>query len=157
MYATEADLEKRFGKRQLDELKTMHIEYMDDGETPKPIDAVNVALQDATEEINGYIGGRYSLPLPNVPSNLNRIACDIARYRLYFEQPTEHVTKLYDDAIAFLKRVQDKKADLQIIDQESKEIINEQPQNKPSTVPIGTTYTGGVFGDDILNMMPSIK
>lgn len=37
MYATEADLEKRFGKRQLDELKTMHIEYMDDGETPKPI------------------------------------------------------------------------------------------------------------------------
>lgn len=157
MYATEADLEKRFGKRQLDELKTMHIEYMDDGETPKPIDAVNVALQDATEEINGYIGGRYSLPLPNVPSNLNRIACDIARYRLYFEQPTEHVTKLYDDAIAFLKRVQDKKADLQIIDQESKEIINEQPQNKPSTVPIGTTYTGGVFGDAVLNMMPSIK
>lgn len=156
MYATEADLEKRFGKRQLDELKTMHIEYMDDGETPKPIDAVSVALQDATEEINGYIGGRYSLPLPNVPSNLNRIACDIARYRLYFEQPTEHVTKLYDDAIAFLKRVQDKKADLQIIDQESKEIINEQPQNKPSTVPIGTTYTGGVFGDSTLNKMPSM-
>lgn len=156
MYATEADLEKRFGKRQLDELKTMHIEYMDDGETPKPIDAVNVALQDATEEINGYIGGRYSLPLPNVPSNLNRIACDIARYRLYFEQPTEHVTKLYDDAIAFLRRVQDKKADLQIIDQESKEIINEQPQNKPSTVPIGTTYTGGVFGDSTLNKMPSM-
>lgn len=156
MYATEADLEKRFGKRQLDELKTMHIEYMDDGETPKPIDAVNVALQDATEEINGYIGGRYSLPLPNVPSNLNRIACDIARYRLYFEQPTEHVTKLYDDAIAFLKRVQDKKADLQIIDQESKEIVNEQPQNKPSTVPIGTTYTGGVFGDSTLNKMPSM-
>lgn len=156
MYATEADLEKRFGKRQLDELKTMHIEYMDDGETPKPIDAVNVALQDATEEINGYIGGRYSLPLPNVPSNLNRIACDIARYRLYFEQPTEHVTKLYDDAIAFLKRVQDKKADLQIIDEESKEIVNEQPQNKPSTVPIGTTYTGGVFGDSTLNKMPSM-
>lgn len=156
MYATESDLEKRFGKRQLDELKTMHIEYMDDGETPKPIDAVNVALQDATEEINGYIGGRYSLPLPNVPSNLNRIACDIARYRLYFEQPTEHVTKLYDDAIAFLKRVQDKKADLQIIDEESKEIVNEQPQNKPSTVPIGTTYTGGVFGDSTLNKMPSM-
>lgn len=156
MYATEADLEKRFGRRQLDELKQMHIEYMDDGVTAKPIDAVNVALQDATEEINGYIGGRYSLPLPNVPSNLNRIACDIARYRLYFERATEHVTKLYDDAIAFLKRVQDKKADLQIIDQTSKEIINEQPQNKPSTLPIGTTYTGGVFGDSTLNKMPSM-
>lgn len=30
------------------------------------------------------------------------------------------------------------------------------PKQQPSTVPIGTTYTGGVFGDSILNNMPSI-
>ncbi len=29
-------------------------------------------------------------------------------------------------------------------------IVNDQPKNKPSTAPIGTTYTGGVFGDDVL-------
>lgn len=86
----------------------MHVQDVAEGEEPKPVDAVQIALQDSSEEIDGYIGGRYSLPLANVPSNLNRIACDIARYRLYFEQPTEHVTKLYDDAIAFLKRVQDR-------------------------------------------------
>ena len=26
----------------------------------------------------------------------------------------------------------------------------------PQTMPIGTTYRGGVFGDDVLNNMPSI-
>lgn len=156
MYATEADLEKRFGKRQLDELKSMHEVDVVEGEEPKPVDVVDVALQDADEEINGYIGSRYTLPLANVPSNLKRIACDIARYRLYSEQPLEHITKLYDDAIVFLKRVQDKKADLQILDEQSKEIIDDKPQNKPSTVPIGTTYTGGVFGDSTLNKMPSM-
>lgn len=156
MYATETDLKKRFGARQIDELKSMHVQDVAEGEELKPVDAVQIALQDSSEEIDGYIGGRYSLPLANVPSNLNRIACDIARYRLYFEQPTEHVTKLYDDAIAFLKRVQDKKADLQILDAESKEIIEDEPKNKPATVPIGTTYTGGVFGDDMLNKMPTM-
>jgi phage gp36-like protein len=161
MYATEADLKARFGDREVEQLKSMYVEEQNNEASEEEsvdlgLKAVSIALADAEEEINGYIGGRYSLPLPNIPSNLNRIACDIARYRLYFQQPTEHVSKLYDDAIAFLKRVQDKRADLQIIDQESKEIINEQPQNKPSTVPIGTTYTGGVFGDSILDKMPTL-
>lgn len=151
MYATEADLKTRFGAQVIEELKLGREGGAD------PIDVVQVALQDAEEEINGYIGSRYSLPLASVASNLKRIACDIARYRLYTEDPLEHITKLYDDAIAFLKRVQDKKADLQIIDVQSKEIIDDAPKNKPFTAPIGTTYTGGVFGDDVLGKMPSIK
>ena len=151
MYATEADLKTRFGAQVIDDLKLGREGGAD------PVDVVQVALQDAEEEINGYIGSRYSLPLASVPSNLKRIACDIARYRLYTEDPLEHITKLYDDAIAFLKRVQDKKADLQIIDEQSKEIIDDAPTNTPSTAPVGTTYTGGVFGDDVLGKMPSIK
>jgi len=147
MYATEANLVARFGG-EIDELKLMHASAST---------AVQDALQDATEEINGYIGGRYPLPLPNVPSNLERMACDIARYRLYFKRSTEEVRKRYEDAVNFLKRVQDKKADLQILNEQSKEIIDDQPKNKPSTAPIGTTYTGGVFGDDVLGKMPSIK
>lgn len=147
MYATEANLVARFGG-EIDELKLMHASTST---------AVQDALQDATEEINSYIGGRYSLPLPNVPSNLERMACDIARYRLYFKRSTEEARKRYEDAVNFLKRVQDKKADLQILNEQSKEIIDDQPKNKPSTAPIGTTYTGGVFGDDVLNRMPSIK
>ncbi|MEG2267605.1 MAG: DUF1320 domain-containing protein, partial [Acinetobacter sp.] len=36
------------------------------------------------------------------------------------------------------------------------ETLPDPPKQQPSTVPIGTTYTGGVFGDLILNNMPSI-
>ncbi|WP_347473838.1 DUF1320 domain-containing protein [Acinetobacter thermotolerans] len=155
MYATEADLKRRFGVQQIENLKLM-FPAPDEDEEVETVDAVQTALQDATEEINGYIGGRYSLPLPNVPSNLNRIACDIARYRLHFEQPTEHVTKLYDDAIAFLKRVQDNKADLQIMDAQTQEIVQDQVDTRPSAAPIGTTYTDGVFSDDVLGKMPTM-
>ena len=143
MYATEADLVARFGD-EIGNLKLM---------VSNP-DFINDAIQDVTEEINGHIGGRYPLPLPNVPSNLKRMACDIARYRLYFQQPIEEVRKRYEDAIAFLKRVADNKAHLQIQLPETNQIVDDQPKNKPSTMPIGTSYTGGVFSDTTLNKMP---
>lgn len=145
MYATEPDLVARFGE-EIGNLKLMvsNPTFVDD------------AIQDATEEINGHIGGRYPLPLPNVPSNLKRMACDIARYRLYFEQPTEEVRKRYEDAIAFLKRVADNKAHLQIQLPETNVIVDDEPKNKPSTAPIGTSYTGGVFGDATLDKMPTM-
>ena len=146
MYATEPDLVARFGA-EVEQLKRL---------LSSPT-AVDDAIQDATEEINGHIGGRYPLPLPNVPSNLKRMACDIARYRLYFEQPTEEVRKRYEDAIAFLKRVADNKAHLQIQLPETNVIVDDEPKNKPSTAPIGTSYTGGVFGDATLDLMPSMK
>lgn len=146
MYATEADLVARFGEEIVNlKLMVSNPAFVDD------------AIQDATEEINGHIGDRYPLPLPNVPSNLKRMACDIARYRLYFQQPTEEVRKRYEDAIAFLKRVADNKAHLQIQLPETNEIVDDQPKGRPSTAPIGTSYTGGVFGDAILDMMPSMK
>ncbi|MEN8381215.1 gp436 family protein [Acinetobacter radioresistens] len=146
MYATEADMVKRFAD-DIEELKLMHADAAA---------SINEALQDAAEEINGYIGGRYPLPLPNVPSNLNRIACDIARYRLYYQQPTEEVRNRYKDAIKFLERVQDEKAHLQI-QTATNEIVDDQPKGRPTTMPIGTSYIGGVFGDETLDKMPSFK
>ncbi|EXB80666.1 MULTISPECIES: gp436 family protein [Acinetobacter] len=146
MYATEADMVKRFAN-DIEELKLMHADAAA---------SINEALQDAAEEINGYIGGRYPLPLPNVPSNLNRMACDIARYRLYYQQPTEEVRNRYKDAIKFLERVQDEKAHLQI-QTATNEIVDDQPKGRPTTMPIGTSYVGGVFGDETLDKMPSFK
>jgi len=146
MYATEADMVKRFAD-DIEELKLMHADAAA---------SINEALQDAAEEINSYIGGRYPLPLPNVPSNLNRMACDIARYRLYYQQPTEEVRNRYKDAIKFLERVQDEKAHLQI-QTATNEIVDDQPKGRPTTMPIGTSYVGGVFGDETLDKMPSFK
>lgn len=63
------------------------------------------ALQAADAEIDGYLGQRYDLPLDAVPANLERIACDIARYRLYRDGAPESVRERYSDARSWLKDV----------------------------------------------------
>lgn len=146
MYATRNDLETRFGEGELQQLEMMQTVG----------NSIEEALQDASEEIDSYIAVRYVLPLPSTPSTLKRIACNVARYRLYFQQPTEEIENRYKAEIDFLKRVADGKATLNILNPQN-EVGEEQPKNKPSTMPIGTTYTGGVFGDSILDKMPSIK
>lgn len=146
MYATRNDLETRFGEGELQQLEMMQTVG----------NSIEEALQDASEEIDSYIAVRYVLPLPSTPSTLKRIACNVARYRLYFQQPTEEIENRYKAEIDFLKRVADGKATLNILNPQN-EVSEEQPKNKPSTMPIGTTYTGGVFGDSILDKMPSIK
>lgn len=146
MYATRDDLIKRFGENEIANLEAMQTS----------LTAVNDALQDATEEIDTYIAVQYNLPLPNVPNTLKRVACNIARFRLYYQQPTEEVRKRYEDEIVYLKRIADKKAVLSILDHDNA-VTDEKPSKQPSTMPIGTTYRGGVFGDDVLNKMPDFK
>jgi phage gp36-like protein len=75
---------------------------------------INQALADADAEVDGYLMGRYALPLASVPKILVGVACDVARYRLYDDRSTEQVTKRYDDAIKFLKLVADGKVSLGI-------------------------------------------
>jgi phage gp36-like protein len=146
MYATRNDLEVRFGEGELQQLESMQTVG----------NSIEEALQDASEEIDSYIAVRYVLPLPSTPSTLKRIACNITRYRLYFQSPTEEIENRYKAEIDFLKRVADGKATLNILNPQN-EVTEEKPIRAPATMPIGTTYRGGVFGDDVLNMMPSIK
>ncbi|MCJ8161870.1 gp436 family protein [Acinetobacter zhairhuonensis] len=146
MYATREELTKRFGD-EIEQLESMH---------PSSGTAVQDAIQDASEEIDSYLAAKYTLPLPSTPNNLKRLACDIARYRLYFQQPTEEVRKRYEDAKEFLKGVRDGKNVLAILDNQN-QVTEEKPVNAPATMPIGSTYRGGVFGDATLDMMPSIK
>lgn len=95
-YATQQDLIDRFGSQELIELT--------DRASTGAIDATVItrALNDADAEINGYLAGRYSLPLATTPPALSRMACDIARYRLYEDRATEAVTQRYKDAVRFL-------------------------------------------------------
>lgn len=67
--------------------------------------AVERALEDAGAEIDGYLAGRYKLPLATVPRVLVNVGCDIARYRLYDDRVTEQIQKRYDDAVKFLGNV----------------------------------------------------
>ncbi len=66
---------------------------------------VTQALEDASSLIDGYLAGRYPLPLAHVPTALVPICCDIARHRLYGEQAPEQIAKRYEAAVAFLKSV----------------------------------------------------
>ena len=147
MYATKADLVARFGENVLS------LALMFPADVPDPLET---SLQDACEEVDGYLAVRYPLPLPNVPNNLKRLVCDIARYKLHFEAAPEVVELRYKVAIDFLKGVRDGKNSLAILDT-SNQISDDQPKGRPSTAPIGTSYTGGVFGDSILDQMPSMK
>ncbi|MFG0589041.1 gp436 family protein [Acinetobacter sp. YQ_14] len=146
MYATRQDLESRFGAAEIANLESMQTNP----------DAVNEALQDASEEIDSYVAVAYDLPLPLIPSTLKRVACNIARYRLYFQQPTEEVEKRYESEVKYLQRIANKKAVLPVLDEDDKP-TGELPSQSPVTMPIGTTYQGGMFADDVLNQMPSIK
>lgn len=107
-YATQADLETRFKNQEL-------IELTDDANLGV-IDAAAVAvvLVDTDAEINGYLASRHSLPLTQVSPELVRLACDIARYRLYDNRATEQVKARYDDAIRKLRDVANGKASLGI-------------------------------------------
>lgn len=107
-YATQSDLETRFKQQEL-------IDLTDEANSGViDVAAVAVALVDADAEINGYLAGRYSLPLAQTSPELVRLACDIARYKLYDARATEQVKARYDDAIKKLRDVSSGKASLGI-------------------------------------------
>ena len=58
---------------------------------------VDKALADVDAEIDGYLAGKYDLPLPIVPDLLKRIACDLARYRLHADGAPPHVRQAFED------------------------------------------------------------
>lgn len=98
-YATQQDLETRFGPDEL-------VERTDraGGQT---IDAAVVqrALEDASGEIDSYLGGRYAVPVDPVLPVLTALCCDIARYRLWQPVASEGVRQAYQDAVRFLRDV----------------------------------------------------
>lgn len=100
-YATQADLVDRYGSTELKQLT--------DKELPLTgvIQAAPVAraLAAADAVIDGYLMGRYALPLGTVPPVLVEVAAAIARYKLYEDGVTEAVQKGYDDAVAYLTKL----------------------------------------------------
>jgi len=101
-YATSSDLRKRYG--------SAWGSYLD-----QDPDAVGTALEDAEVEVNSYVGGAYTLPLPEVPVLLMQICCDIAIYRLQplrREEDIEDARRRYEDAVRRLKAIRDGSLDL---------------------------------------------
>jgi len=110
-YATQQDLIDRFGETEI-------VQLSDRADQPAgAIDAAIVAkaLADADELIDGYLAGRYAVPVAApVPAILIAIASDIARYRLHVHEPPELVRKNYEDALRRLKDIADGTLVLQV-------------------------------------------
>jgi phage gp36-like protein len=69
---------------------------------------ITLALADASAEIDGYIEARFTLPLSDAPAVLNRLATDIAMYRLQTLRPLhdlQDARQRYEDAVAMLAKV----------------------------------------------------
>ncbi|WP_429235050.1 gp436 family protein [Aeromonas salmonicida] len=97
-YASVNDMVIRFGEAELLRLAMTPAGELDQA-------AITIALQDAGALIDGYLAGRYPLPLAHIPSALAPICADIARHRLYGEQAPEQIAKRNEAALAFLKLV----------------------------------------------------
>lgn len=98
-YCTADQLIDRFGADELLQLTDRDQNgFIDD-------QAVSAAISDASALIDGYLGGRYALPLSVVPTVLAKICADIARYNLYDNAVPEVVEKHNTAAMAFLKSV----------------------------------------------------
>jgi phage gp36-like protein len=98
-YCTQADLEERYGAAELVELTDRDRIGVADAT------AIARAIADADALVNGYLAGRYTLPLASTPPALTRLACVVARYHLYADHPTEHVRRAYEDAVRLLEQV----------------------------------------------------
>lgn len=69
------------------------------------VEVVNRALADADGVIDGYLAGRYQLPLDQTPPLLADIAASIAIYKLHPRSAPEKIEADYRDALASLNRI----------------------------------------------------
>jgi len=100
-YATKEDMVSRFGLHE--------VIAITDRENSGDIDeaVLGAALVEATAEVEGYLAGRYALPLVSVPPLVAGLCCDITRYRLSGASvlETDTTRNRYRDAVRLLEQI----------------------------------------------------
>lgn len=109
IYIDDLDMERRFGPQEISDLKNNI-----GGTAPEMQETLRKAYRDATDEMNSYLSVRYYVVAAfNPPPAMIKIyCCDIARFRLWGDQPTEEVRKRYDRALVWLAEVRDGQANV---------------------------------------------
>lgn len=100
-YATQAAYEAAYGADELLQLT----DRTGTGEADAAVYAAAAAQADA--EVDGYLAGRFTLPLSAVDPEIVRLALIITRQRLYISGRPDHVQKDYDHAMARLADIRD--------------------------------------------------
>lgn len=104
MYATVANMVERFGNTEMVRLSVPEDRETDTLDPAK----IEVALADATALIDGYLRGRYKVPLADVPKDIVRAACVLSRYDLAKGErvePTEQMRLERKEVITWLENI----------------------------------------------------
>lgn len=99
-YAVKQDMIDRFGEEEIiaiTDRANPPAGAIDDGVLSK-------ALEDASAEVDSFIGLRVVTPVTPVPGDLVNRTCTVARYRLS-DPCTDRVRKDYEDTVSFLRLV----------------------------------------------------
>ena len=115
-------------------------------------DAVSAAIAVAVAEADGYLAGRYSLPLPAVPPVLVGRLCDMARYRLWRDEASDEVRTRYRDAVAWLRDLSAGRAALVFVADPNTNLTPEPTPNR-GRIAVGSVHETGVFGGTTLGRM----
>ncbi|WP_275100146.1 gp436 family protein [Sedimenticola hydrogenitrophicus] len=136
-YATTQDLIDRFAEAELIQLTDRT------GAGVIDTDVLDRALVDADGEIDGYLSGRYALPLAAVPPVLVRVACDITRYHLYDDAVVDQVRTRYEDARRYLESVATGKVQLGLPASAGAVTVSGSPEvDAPARIFTGDTLEG---------------
>ncbi|WP_429956213.1 gp436 family protein [Gluconobacter japonicus] len=103
-YATVQDMMLRYSEAEILEVTTPP------GQEYGQIDQAKVqaALNDATDEMDGYLRRRYQTPVPVVPAKMVSVCCALARFNLCesgYVIAGEKVTDAHKGALAWLRGV----------------------------------------------------
>jgi phage gp36-like protein len=102
-YATQQDMERYFGATEV------LIAADRDGDGEADTNVIQTALDSATQELDSYVGVRYTLPLQTTPPPeiLTHICCDVAMYRMSVNtgSMTDEKRTRYEDAIKWLAKL----------------------------------------------------
>ncbi len=107
-YSTPTEMKARFKETELVDLTNPN-----DLAATEIVDAaLQVALDDASGEIDALLAKRYTTPIESPPTVLVSVCCAIARYNLYSGRSTEEVETRYTNATKLLKEMANGKVDL---------------------------------------------
>lgn len=106
-YCARSDMIAAFGEEELIQLTDRdYARAVDDS-------VLALAIAAAEAEINIWLAGCYTLPLPSVPAVLTRMACDITRYILSGDIAEDHPKAVrYRDQMKKLQAIASGKASL---------------------------------------------
>lgn len=136
-YATQEDIVSRHGDDML-----LRIADRDDDDTVDE-DAVNLALESASSEIDSYVATRYPVPLASPSAMVKQVCVDIAVYRLASSESalTDEMRKRYEDAIKWLQAVA--KGDAAIVTPSTGE--DDEDPDEDGTNNVGALHSAGFF------------